>query len=109
MQRMFRVWRLLPPRKSVGAASNTSTRAPHSFALRAAQRAAFPPPITTTSYKRLSSAKFSQSGRRIGRRRLQFVAVRRLRAKQVADEIIPAPAHHVRFVCETVRAIRQQE
>src|SRR5665213_2633830 len=54
MDRRFRVWRLLPPRKSNGAASTTSTRAPSSFALNAAQRPAFPPPTTSTSYKEFS-------------------------------------------------------
>src|ERR1700683_3877323 len=49
MQRMLRVWRLLPPRNSIGAHSRTVTEAPHSRAVSAAQSAAFPPPAMTTS------------------------------------------------------------
>lgn len=52
---MFRVWRLLPPRNSTGAASSIITRAPHSQALNAAQSAALPPPTTRTSDKKASS------------------------------------------------------
>src|SRR5206468_3647255 len=49
MQRIFRVWRLLPPRYSTGAHSNTMTEAPDSRAARAAHKPALPPPTTATS------------------------------------------------------------
>src|SRR3990172_441668 len=44
------VYELLPPRSDTGARSSNSTLAPCSRAERAAQRAAFPPPTTITSY-----------------------------------------------------------
>ena len=47
--RMLRVCAELPPRHSFGAASKTNTEAPASLAIRAAQRAALPPPMTSTS------------------------------------------------------------
>src|SRR5215468_4971653 len=50
MHRRFRVCRLLPPRKALGARSRTITRAPRSAAVRAADSAALPPPRTATSY-----------------------------------------------------------
>src|SRR5215475_9277638 len=50
MQRRLRVCLLLPPRKSFGAASRTSTLAPASRAVMAADIAALPPPTTSTSY-----------------------------------------------------------
>src|SRR6188768_1793212 len=49
-QRKLRVWRLLPPRSARGAHSSTSTRAPSSRAVTAAQSPALPPPMTRTSY-----------------------------------------------------------
>src|SRR5829696_9136963 len=52
MQRRFLVCRLFPPRKSCGADSSTSTRAPAVPAVRAAQSPALPPPITSTSTSR---------------------------------------------------------
>src|SRR5512147_1578536 len=52
MARRFRVWRLLPPRIARGACSTRRTRAPASRAVIAAQSAALPPPITSTSYGR---------------------------------------------------------
>ena len=50
MQRKFRVWRELPPRICSGADSRMITSAPASAASIAAQSAALPPPMTTTSY-----------------------------------------------------------
>src|SRR5438309_2132231 len=47
--RTLRVCLLLPPRHSGGVFSSRSTVAPRSLAARAAQRAAFPPPTTSTS------------------------------------------------------------
>src|SRR6185437_1807328 len=52
---MLRVWRLLPPRKWTGADSTTSTEAPFARAVIAAQRAALPPPSTSTSRGRAGS------------------------------------------------------
>ena len=49
MQRKLRVWRLLPPRQKRGADSTMSTDRPASRAVIAAQMAALPPPITSTS------------------------------------------------------------
>src|SRR3954454_2130583 len=48
-QRMLRVWRGVAPPKKFGAPSSTSTDAPDLRALIAAQSAALPPPITSTS------------------------------------------------------------
>ena len=39
------------------------------------------------------------------RRRAEFVVLRRLRAEEVADEVIPAAADHVGFVAEAEAAI----
>jgi hypothetical protein len=50
----LRVCEELPPRHSRGAASSSITLAPASRAIRAAQRAALPPPITNTSTFTLS-------------------------------------------------------
>src|SRR5690554_3913352 len=50
MQRRLRVCMELPPRHSLGAASNSKTLAPASRAVSAAHKAALPPPITSTSY-----------------------------------------------------------
>src|SRR4029077_12613153 len=49
MSRRLRVWRLFPPRKAFGACSRSTTEAPASRAVIAAQRPAFPPPTTRTS------------------------------------------------------------
>jgi hypothetical protein len=49
MQRRLRVWAELPPRQSRGAASSNITLAPASAAIKAAHKAALPPPITSTS------------------------------------------------------------
>src|SRR5690606_9430491 len=49
MQRILRTCAELPPRQARGAASSSSTLAPASRAIRAAHRAALPPPITRTS------------------------------------------------------------
>src|SRR6516164_3095762 len=53
---MSRVWRLLPPRKSLVALSSTSTRAPARRAVMAAHSPALPPPTTSTSKGRVRSA-----------------------------------------------------
>jgi hypothetical protein len=42
-------------------------------------------------------------------RRMQLVALRRLRTHQVADEIVPAPPHHVGLVAKTVAAVGQHD
>src|SRR5215475_7070027 len=55
MQRMLRVWRLLPPRYSTGADSKTVTDTPDSRAIRAAHSAALPPPTTATSVSMIRS------------------------------------------------------
>ena len=55
MVRMLRVWRLLPPRKWIGADSTTRTARPRLRAVMAAQSAALPPPITSRSYRREKS------------------------------------------------------
>src|SRR5437867_12613718 len=52
MQRRLRVWRLLPPRKCLGAHSSKSTFMPARRAVMAAHSAALPPPNTKTSYIR---------------------------------------------------------
>jgi hypothetical protein len=54
MQRTLRVCAELPPRHSRGADSRSITLAPASRAIKAAQRAALPPPITNTSTFTLS-------------------------------------------------------
>jgi hypothetical protein len=55
MQRKFRVWRLLPPRKWRGACSTINTEAPARRAEIAAHTAALPPPMTSTSTGLLKS------------------------------------------------------
>src|SRR5947199_877956 len=50
MQRKLRVWRLLPPRKCLGAHSSKATLLPARRAVIAAQSAALPPPRIRTSY-----------------------------------------------------------
>src|ERR1700682_2892237 len=47
--RMLRVYLLFPPRSCIGAHSSMVTPTPESAAARAAQRAALPPPTTSTS------------------------------------------------------------
>src|SRR5215475_9608188 len=53
------VKRLLPPRSSADAFSSTSTCAPASHAARAAVKAAFPAPTTTTSLNSSGSSTLS--------------------------------------------------
>src|SRR5216683_5172553 len=53
------VKRLLPPRSSAEAFSSTSTCAPASHAARAAVKAAFPAPTTTTSLNSSGSSTLS--------------------------------------------------
>src|SRR5436190_20289232 len=52
---MLRVWRLFPPRYSIGAHSNTATDAPDSRAVSAAHSAALPPPTIATSVSMICS------------------------------------------------------
>ena len=52
MVRMLRVWRLLPPRKWIGADSTIRTESPLTRAVSAAHRAALPPPRISRSYVR---------------------------------------------------------
>src|ERR1700682_2180370 len=54
----------LPPRQASGAFSSTSTRAPCSWADRAAHIPALPPPTTITSYGSLMAALSIGGGRR---------------------------------------------
>jgi hypothetical protein len=61
MQRKLRVWPELPPRHSRGADSSSITLHPASRAIRAAHRAALPPPITKTS-KVINTLNSNQHG-----------------------------------------------
>src|ERR1700694_3885784 len=59
MQRRLRVWRLLPPRKCLGAHSRQRTLLPARRAVIAAHSAALPPPNIKTSYTRETTIGFS--------------------------------------------------
>src|SRR5919199_5707110 len=60
---MSRVWRLLPPRRQVGARSRSSTDSACWRAEIAATRPALPPPTTTTSYASDATARLAHRRR----------------------------------------------
>src|SRR5262252_3942898 len=64
---MSRVWRLLPPRRHVGARSSSSTDSAWRRADSAATRPALPPPTTTTSYASGATAHLLRRCTRYGR------------------------------------------